>query len=257
VGEYVFTADNFIKMILILLRIRENIPVIMMGETGCGKTSLIRKLSELINNGDSKMEILNIHAGITDEEIVKFLFEEKEIDGVKYDSIIKKAEKLKEEEEKKYKKYKEKGQKYFKKKLWVFLDEINTCNCMGLICEMMTKHSCQGVELPENIFFIGACNPYRYGTKGADTYALKMKNVQEKTLVYTVNPLPFSLLNFVFNFGNLTPGDEESYINNMVVSPIENFFWREIEAKQKTNRILKEKIWDIIYLKKIILCVKI
>ena len=51
VGEYVFTADNFIKMILILLRIRENIPVIMMGETGCGKTSLIRKLSELINNG--------------------------------------------------------------------------------------------------------------------------------------------------------------------------------------------------------------
>ena len=77
VGEYVFTADNFIKMILILLRIRENIPVIMMGETGCGKTSLIRKLSELINNGESKMKILNIHAGITDKEIVEFLFEQR------------------------------------------------------------------------------------------------------------------------------------------------------------------------------------
>ena len=60
VGDYVFTADNFIKMVLILLRIRENIPIIMMGETGCGKTSLIRKLSELINNGESKMKILNI-----------------------------------------------------------------------------------------------------------------------------------------------------------------------------------------------------
>ena len=35
-------------MVLILLRIRANIPVIMMGETGCGKTSLIRKLSEMI-----------------------------------------------------------------------------------------------------------------------------------------------------------------------------------------------------------------
>jgi len=33
VGDYVFTADNFIKMILILLRIRENIPIIMMDET--------------------------------------------------------------------------------------------------------------------------------------------------------------------------------------------------------------------------------
>ena len=45
--NYVITPDNFIKMILILLRIRSNIPVIMMGETGCGKTFLIRKLSEL------------------------------------------------------------------------------------------------------------------------------------------------------------------------------------------------------------------
>ena len=33
-------------MALILLKIRAGIPVIMMGETGCGKTSLIRKLSQ-------------------------------------------------------------------------------------------------------------------------------------------------------------------------------------------------------------------
>ena len=160
VGKYVFTADNFVKMILILLRIRENIPVIMMGETGCGKTSLIRKLSELINNGETKMEIMNIHAGITDEEIVKFLFEEKEFDGVKYPSIIGRAKSLKESEERKESEHRALGQKYLKKKLWVFLDEINTCNCMGLICELMTKHTCQGVELPDNIFFIGSCNPY-------------------------------------------------------------------------------------------------
>ena len=36
VGDYIFTSDNFVKMILILLRIRANILVIMMGETGCG-----------------------------------------------------------------------------------------------------------------------------------------------------------------------------------------------------------------------------
>ena len=42
IGSYCFTSDNFIKMILILLRIRAGIPVIMMGETGCGKTSLIK-----------------------------------------------------------------------------------------------------------------------------------------------------------------------------------------------------------------------
>ena len=244
VGEYVFTADNFIKMILILLRIRENIPVIMMGETGCGKTSLIRKLSELINNGEKQMEILNIHAGITDEEIVNFLFEKKEKDGVKYPSIIEKAKQLKEREEKIEKAYNEEKQKYFKKKLWVFLDEINTCNCMGLICELMTKHTCQGVELPDNIFFIGACNPYRYGQKGVDNYALKLKDVKEKNLVYTVNPLPFSLLNFVFNFGNLTSEDEKRYIRNMVVSPITKIFWNEILEKNKNEKNLDPKDID-------------
>ena len=54
VGNYVFTADNFLKIVLILLRIRANIPIVMMGETGCGKTLLIRKLSEL-KNGEIKI----------------------------------------------------------------------------------------------------------------------------------------------------------------------------------------------------------
>jgi len=60
-GNYVITADNFVKMVLILLKIRAKNPVIMMGETGCGKTLLIRKLSEMLNDGECKMKILNIH----------------------------------------------------------------------------------------------------------------------------------------------------------------------------------------------------
>ena len=77
VGKYVFTADNFVKMILILLRIRADIPVIMMGETGCGKTSLITMLSKLLNNGsDKNMKIKNIHAGTSDNDIIKFIEEE-------------------------------------------------------------------------------------------------------------------------------------------------------------------------------------
>ena len=72
-GDYIFTADNFVKMVLILIRLRSGIPVIMMGETGCGKTSLIRKLSQMKNNGKiDKMKILNIHAGTNDNDIIKF-----------------------------------------------------------------------------------------------------------------------------------------------------------------------------------------
>jgi hypothetical protein len=84
VGTYVFTPDNFMKMIFILIRLNANIPVIMMGETGCGKTSLIRKLSELINEGDEKkMKRLNIHAGTTEKDIINFIYEEVIQDSLK------------------------------------------------------------------------------------------------------------------------------------------------------------------------------
>ena len=74
-GNYIFTADNFLKMVLILLKIRANIPVIIMGETGCGKTSLIRKLSEIKHGGNKdKIKILNIHCGTTDNDICDFIY---------------------------------------------------------------------------------------------------------------------------------------------------------------------------------------
>ena len=225
--SYVFTADNFVKMILILLRIRANIPVIMMGETGCGKTSLIRKLSQLLNNGSTKkMKILNIHAGTTDKDIINFI--EKK--------VIKAAEELKIEDDDKKEKFKEK-QIYEPRKLWVFLDEINTCKSMGLISELMCKHTYHGKELPSNVVFIAACNPYRYGKKqlngldinkahkekeNLDVQDLeKLKKSATSSLVYTVNPLPHSLLNFVFDFGNLTNEDEERYIESIILEPIE------------------------------------
>ena len=56
-------------MILLFYKIKANIPVIIMGETGCGKTSLIIKLSQLLNNGEKIIEIININPEITDEKI--------------------------------------------------------------------------------------------------------------------------------------------------------------------------------------------
>ena len=150
--NYVITADNYIKMVLILLRIRSNIPVIMMGETGCGKTSLIRKLSELKNNGNTKrMRIKNIHAGTNDVDLLNFI----------NNDVIPQWKAL-ETDNMKEKKFKQEHKMLYEEtKLWVFLDEINTCKSMGLISELICKHSCQGERLPDNIVFIAACNPYR------------------------------------------------------------------------------------------------
>ena len=233
-GNYVFTADNFVKMALILLRIRSNIPVIMMGETGCGKTSLIRKLSELKNDGNGdKMKILNIHAGTTDKDIIDFITNK--VLNEACDLAIKEVERKFE--------YNQRGQLFEEKKIWVFLDEINTCKSMGLISELMCKHTYQGNELPSNVVFIAACNPYRQKVyKGKDKVGLNInqahqqkkflndkelediKRKQNSNLVYTVNPLPHSLLNFVFDFGTISPEDEEHYIRCMIKESIEKKF---------------------------------
>jgi ATP-dependent Clp protease ATP-binding subunit ClpA len=42
-----------------------------MGETGCGKTALIKKLNQLLNNGEEKLEILNINPSYTDKILIE------------------------------------------------------------------------------------------------------------------------------------------------------------------------------------------
>ena len=64
--NYVITDDNYKKMVLLIYRIQANVPVIIMGETGCGKTTLIKKLCQILNNGeklDKIIKIINIHPG--------------------------------------------------------------------------------------------------------------------------------------------------------------------------------------------------
>ena len=72
VNKIVFTRDNFLKMALIYQRLRTSQPVIIMGETGVGKTVVINYLAELLNY---QFRVLNIHAGITEEKIIEFVNE--------------------------------------------------------------------------------------------------------------------------------------------------------------------------------------
>ena len=174
-GNYVINSDNFIKMALIYYRIKAKIPVIIMGETGCGKTSLIKKLNEIQNNGNSSLEIFNIHSGITDQDIIN-----------KMNEINKKAKEKNDE-------------------IWLFFDELNTCKSMGLLSEIFCKHTFNGNELENSIILIGACNPYRKSLKNKPELALKFHEDKElkNDLVYLVNPLPFSLMNFIYYFKNI------------------------------------------------------
>ena len=250
VNNYVFTPDNFVKMLIILLKMRANIPVILMGETGCGKTLLIKKLFELLNYGSNKLlKILNIHAGTDDDEIIEFI-----------KKINKEAEILYKDQDYDIKNAQNLGLFFEEKKIWVFLDEINTCKSIGLITELMIKHSYHGKKIKDNIVFIAACNPYRQkkqknqGNIEIDILQphkqnkiiddKKKRNIEKtkflnNTLVYTVNPLPHSLLHFTIDFGNLKPKDEEKYIDAMVEISVNKIF-------QENKDYLEEKQLSII-----------
>ena len=192
-------------MVLIIYRIVANIPVILMGETGCGKTSLIRKLNQLLNGGKENLIFINIHPGITDD----FIKEE-------MTKINQKAKDL-------------------KKNLWVFFDELNTCDSFALLTEIFINRSFEGEKLSNNIRIIGACNPYRKRGKVKIKCGLSHPDDNKDDLVYLVKLLPQSLMYYIFNFGSINEDDERKYIKSIISK---NFNQDEEDLKEKTTNII-------------------
>ncbi|PKB95996.1 hypothetical protein RhiirA5_472770 [Rhizophagus irregularis] len=182
--EYALSGDNLIKMALILLRARANIPVIVCGEAGCGKTSLIAYLALIV---EVQFMALNMHAGI-DEKIIMFFMND----------ALKKAE---------------------KGEIWLFFDEINTCNHIGLLADLISRRMLNDKPIHPNIRLFSACNPYRIRTRTQSEVGLtnKIKMYEERSnLVYQVKPLPDQILDYVWDYGTLKPSDEYKCIQIMV-----------------------------------------
>jgi len=159
--QYVLTFDNMMKMISIQLRVKCDIPAVIMGETGCGKTALIRYLCEFIN---VPLFILDVHGGITDEYITEWM--QKPIAQAKADRS---------------------------RDFYVFFDEINTCNSMSLFKNIICDRSMNGMLLPSNMKFIAACNPYRLLTE-QDTERERIGLVFQQKNALEVIPDPLSHL---------------------------------------------------------------
>ena len=139
-----------------------------------------------------------------------------------------------------------KKEEILNRKIWVFFDEINTCNSMGLLSEILCKHSCRGKPINNRFVFIAACNPYRLLLKERKMDSILFhKKTKKKKLVYSVNPLPHSLLNFVFNFGNLKIDDEKKYIESMAKQTMKSIFKnyeKDNEEKILYDNLLKMQI---------------
>ncbi|XP_028397453.1 LOW QUALITY PROTEIN: uncharacterized protein LOC114521280 [Dendronephthya gigantea] len=210
-ATYALTPDNMLKMILIVLRVRANVPVIIMGETGCGKTSLVRYLA---NTCGVQFFAFNFHAGISESEIISFI-------------------------RKKESSARDKGGQ-----TWIFLDEINTCDHLGLIADIMCHHSLLGRPLSKNLVFLAACNPYKLRPEEHITTAgLEGKNVTDEFsgLVYRVHPLPEAMIDYVWDYGSLSPKDEHDYIERMVsVLPNKRYEGMLVDLLATSQKLIRE-----------------
>ena len=231
--KYVLTPDNMLKMVLMMVQIEARVPVILMGETGCGKTMLIKYLAEL---SEVSLNVLHLHAGTTEDEIERFVLSRIQhiLRKEQIQSTIEESTELQEEG---------RVTEEDEQEIWLFFDEINTCDHLGLLTEILCHKQLKGIPLPQNVVCLAACNPYCKRTKSSHDIGLqeRMKESEEKSqLVYRVNPLPETMLNYVWDFGWLQERDENAYIERMVEgvvsSELQQLFIRLLIISQKFVR---------------------
>src|ERR1044071_8780978 len=134
-----------------------------------------------------QFKVLNLHAGINEEIIMKFM-----------DDALKEAN---------------------NGEIWLFFDEMNTCNHIGLLSDLISHRMLNGKPIHPNICLFSACNPYRLHKRAQSEIVLstKVKKYEEQSnLVYQVKPLPDQILDYVWDYGILNPKDEYKYIQVMV-----------------------------------------
>ena len=154
---------------------------------------------------DDGLEVYQIHAGIKSEHILE-----------KMQLYIVQAEEYKNQ----------------KKQLWIFFDEFNTTYSIGLLKEIICDRTLLGKPLPDNMVFLGACNPRRnkpnkillnedahIGLRKAHYAKLKSQYTgNDRRLLYTVVPTPETMLEYIWDYGYLNESSEKSYIRTMINS---------------------------------------
>eukprot|EP00347_Sterkiella_histriomuscorum_P006051 403354251 len=197
-----FTADNFLKMNLIYLRLRSCQLVTIMGETGVGKTALIEYLKDVLCWDYRK---LNIHEGVTEVQIKEFVLDANLLQD---------------------------------KRVILFFDEVNTnFNVSGLLKEIMVDRTVEGAKFGDHIRIVAACNPYklkienqqqneRRFTSGIKHYRI---NQLADNVVYRVHPLPESVFPSVQDYGALKLEEQQIYINKIIqrINKFTNVFYSD------------------------------
>lgn len=200
-------------MLMILQKVRLLEPVVIMGETGTGKTYLVKYMTEVVFAGQSEFFPFIFYYGVEESKFVKFM-----------ENVIRQAKLDK------------------KKMFWIFFDEFNTSSLQPHVVELMndrifslsadpssnriyitqTFHpkniNIIDFRVPDNLLFIAACNPFQMKSIGEN----KRNDIifthpkKENFLSHKVLPISYSLLVKLHDYGSLNEEVEKNYIRNML-----------------------------------------
>src|SRR3990167_7032940 len=184
---YVITNDNYLKIMMITQRAQVGLPVVIMGATGCGKTYMIEYIARVLMQDE--FYCINLNPGVTESDLINHA-----------ETVITLA------------------RKNPSSRLWVLFDEFNTSPLQSLVQEIIAARRCSFTSklgtIPHNIVFVAACNPYRIEP---NTSQAGLILEQSKTnLAHRVHPIPDTLLNLVWDFGQLDKQTEEQYITSIL-----------------------------------------
>nr|XP_039269384.1 E3 ubiquitin-protein ligase rnf213-beta-like [Styela clava] len=202
---YKLTTDNLQKIISLNMRIQCKIPVILEGETGCGKTRMVEFLSKL-KASDKNARVLitrKVYGGVTASDIQKSV---KEAEKVWSQSKTDQDTRL------------------------IFFDEANTTEAIYAIKEVMCDNTFDGEAVAmKNTTIIAACNPHKemsetaiehlmscgLGSKIHANQADEKSGSGMRNLVYKVLPLPPSMKPYVWVTKQADETTENLYIEQI------------------------------------------
>jgi len=186
-SAFTITVDIILRLIAIHLRLLSGVPVVLMGETGCGKTETLRFFAGVSGN---EFEVINVQEGMTEEHFY---------DRLK--PVIARAALL----------------APLGKYVVVMLDEVNATSYLWVAKDIMCDKIVYGHRLPANLAFVAIMNPWklrteeqRHAIESMDVGGLDFSkyNKQASTteqfqlqLVYHIHRAPETLYSLVWDFG--------------------------------------------------------
>ncbi|KAL0225064.1 hypothetical protein RCL1_002976 [Eukaryota sp. TZLM3-RCL] len=169
---FVYTNDCFRKQLIIVTRLANNLPTILVGSSGIGKTFLLRHLVFSLFGNDQLLFELCFNAGTPLSNL--------------FDIIQKANDCCTSLPDKKYP--------------VLFLDEVNASDYMHYVTSIICNRQLNSVVLNRKVRIVVCVNPLQ--TSG-----------DEK--LYSVHKIPWSLRNFVMDFGVLSENDEKQYVRQI------------------------------------------